>query len=463
MLTKYFGDKPFWRDILRLALPIALQNLLMSSFSLVDTIMVGQLGDIPLAAVGMAGQWNWLMNLVLFGFGSGSAVFISQYWGAKDNKKITGIYGILMSHVVLISILFMLIGVFNPEFVISLFNKTPEVIEQGSTYLKIASFSYIGIALNGAFGILLRSTEQVRLPMYVSGFATLLNAILNYGMIFGKLGFPEMGVAGAALATSISAWISPIIMIVVAVKTKNIMYVKIKELFSFNKKVLFNFYKISAPVIINESLWGLGTFCYNMIFGHMSYENYAALTIFRTVEGLAFVFFVGLCNACCVMIGKSIGAGEIDDGLKTAVRFAVIIPVLGIIVGGCLVLLRTPLINIFNITGAITESTQANVRAIIFVYGIEMFLRQIPYIFIVGIFRSGGDTSIGMKYDLICVWLIALPITFVCGIILRLPFPIVFAIMLYSEDLIKSILCIRRFLTKKWIKPITDKGKNALG
>jgi len=461
MLQKYFGDKPFWRDILRLALPIALQNLLMSSFSLVDTIMVGQLGDVSLAAVGMAGQWNWLMNLVLFGFSSGSAVFISQYWGVKDNKRIHGIFGILLLHATAVSVIFSCVALCVPSFVMHLFTNEAEVIATGISYLRIAAFAYIGMALNGAFCTLLRSTENVKLPLYINGFAAVLNAILNYVLIFGKFGFPQMGLAGAALATAISAWVCPLVLLIIAVRTQNIMYVKLKELINFDKSVLLKFYKISSPVIINESLWGLGTFCYNMIFGHMSYENYAAVTIFRTVEGIAFVFSVGLCNACCVMVGKSIGAGDIDGGLKTSLRFAVIIPILAGIIGGAMILFREPIISIFNITGAITESTQNGVKNIMFVFGTEYFLRQMPYIFIVGIFRPGGDTFTGMKYDIICVWLIALPLTFISGILLQLPFPAVFAVMLYSEDLIKVIWCIRHFISKKWIMPITEEGKKA--
>jgi putative efflux protein, MATE family len=461
MLQKYFGDKPFWRDILRLALPIALQNLLMSSFTMLDTIMVGQLGDVPLAAIGMAGQWSWLLNLVLFGFSSGSAVFISQYWGIKDKKKIHGIFGIQLIHAVIVSAIFAVVAIIFPQFVMRLFNKTPEVIEAGASYLRYAGLSYIGVAINGACCTLLRSTENVKLPLYINGFAAVFNGLMNYVLIFGKFGFPKMGIAGAAAATVISAWLCPIILIIVAIRTKNIMYVKLRNLFSFNKAVLMKFYKISSPVIINESMWGLGTFCYNMIFGHMSYENYAAVTIFRTVEGIAFVFFVGLCNACCVMVGKSIGAGHIEDGVKTSLRFTVIMPILGLILGTAMILMREPIIHIFNMTGAITEVTKNGVRGIMLVFGTEYCIRQIPYILIVGVFRPGGDTFTGMKYDMICVWLIALPLTFISGILLQLPFPIVFAIMLYSEDVVKVIMCIRHYRSKKWIMPITEEGKKA--
>ena len=226
--------------------------------------------------------------------------------------------------------------------------------------------------------------------------------------------------------------------------------------------MVFNFYKISSPVIFNETTWGLGTFIYNMVFGHMSYKNYAALTIYRTVEGIAFVFFVGLCNACSVILGKLIGAGEIEEGKRTAKRFSLISPVLGIIIGFAMILLQNQIIFIFNVNGGLSESTVNTVKGLIWIAGTEYFMRLVPYIQIVGIFRPGGDTLTGMILDLIFLWGFALPVTFISAVVLKLPFLAVMAIMLYCEDTLKSILCIRHMLSNKWIKPITEQGKKAM-
>ncbi len=458
MFRNYFGDRAFWSATLRLALPIAFQNLLMSSLSLVDTLMVGQLGDIALSGVGMAGQWNWLMNLVLFGLSSGSAVFIAQYWGVGDIKKIHGIYGILLLHTVAVSGLFVLVGLLIPRGVVTLFNSTPAVVEAGAAYLRIACFSYLGAALNGALSTVLRSTENVRLPMYASLFTTLINAFLNYCLIYGKFGLPQMGVRGAALATCISAWSGPLIILAVSVRKKLIIIAPAGTVFGFGREMLLRFYKISSPVIFNESLWGLGTVCYNIVFGHMGYEHYAAVTIYRTVEGIGFVFFIGLCNACCVMVGKSIGAGCLREAYEDARRFTIIVPLVSLAVGAAVISLRSGVIGLFNLSGAITQTTVDSARGILFVYGAELFMRNIPYILIVGVFRSGGDTVTGMKYDLFFVWCIALPLTVISAFVLRLPFIYVFAVMLISEDTLKVILCLRRFRSKKWIRPLTEQG-----
>ncbi len=461
MFKIYFGDREFWASALRLALPIAFQNLLMSSLSLVDTLMVGQLGDISLSGVGMAGQWSWLLNLVLFGLSSGSAVFIAQFWGVGNIKKIHNIYGIMLLHSVAVAFLFFLVGLVLPERVVGLFNGTPAVVETGSAYLRIVCFSYAGAAFSSSFSTLLRSTENVRLPMYAGLFSTVLNAVLNYGLIYGKMGLPEMGVRGAALATCISAWAGPAIIYIVSLRKKNIVIAPLRAVFGFGRELLLRFYKISTPVILNESLWGLGTVCYNIIFGRLGYEHYAAVTIYRAVEAIAFVFFIGLCNACCVMVGKSIGAGYLEKAYTDARRFTILVPVLAVFVGAAIILLRGPVIGLFNLSGSITQTTIDSARGILFVYGAELFMRNIPYILIVGVFRSGGDTVTGMKYDLILVWCVALPLTILSAFVLKLPFVAVFAVMLITEDTLKVILCLFRFRSKKWIRPLTDEGRAA--
>ncbi len=453
-IKKYFGSADFWKTALRLALPIALQNLLMSSLSLVDTLMLGQMGSITLSGVGMAAQWSWLMNIVFFGLYSGGSVFISQYWGAGEKKEISKIYGIMLTHTAAISILFFCVAFFFPEYVIRMFNSDKAVIAAGASYLRIAAFSYLPTALSGCASTLLRSTENVRLPMISSMLVTVFNAILNWILIFGKFGFPRLEEKGAAIASVISSVLGVIVIYTISIIQKNIAVPRIKDLLGFDRKLLFYFYKISVPVLLNETFWALGTFCYNLIFGHLGYENFAALTICRTVEGLAFVFFVGLCTASAVMIGKSIGAGDAGEAYNIALRFAVIIPIIGLIVGIGIILLREQFIYLFNLNGSLNAATTQSAREILFIYGIWLCPRMIPYIQIVGIFRPGGDTITGMKYDLGMVWCVALPVTLMTAFLFHLPFTLVFFLMYVAEDTIKVFLCLRRFISKKWIRKL---------
>ncbi len=452
MLAKWFGNRTFWKASLRLALPIAFQNLLTSSFALVDTIMVGSLGDVPLAAVGMAGQWSWLLNIVMFGFTSGASVFIAQYWGRRQMEGIHHTYGLALSGASVIALLFTAVGFAAPEWVIRCFSPDPVVIELGAEYLRYACWSYVGIAINQVACTALRSTEEVKLPMYISMVSVAANAFFNAVFIYGLLGAPAMGVRGAALATAISSWISPILLYAISWARKNILRVPVSRMFGFSWAFVRQYVVVSLPVLLNESIWAGGTVCYNMIFGHMGTQHYSALTVFRSIEGLTFVFFVGLCHACAVQVGKSVGHGDYDQATADGRRYALIIPLLSVAVGLVMIALRPVLLLPFNVAPEVAETA----KTIILIYGLELGLRNIPYSMIVGIFRAGGDTRIGLMCDILTVWLMALPLTFLCGIVWHVPFVWTYLVMLLTEDIVKVAICLVRFRSRRWIRPVSD-------
>lgn len=452
MLSKWFGDRPFWKAAMRLALPIAFQNLLTSSFALVDTIMVGSLGDVPLAAVGMAGQWSWLLNVIMFGFTSGASVFIAQYWGRRQMDGIRHTYGLALAAASIFALLFTVIGFAAPEWVIRCFSPDPVVIEIGAEYLRYACWSYVGIAINQVACTCLRSTEEVKLPMYISFVSVAANAVLNAVLIFGLLGFPAMGVRGAAIATAVSSWLSPILLYIISFARRNILRVSVRKMLGFSWDFVKQYVLVSLPVLLNESIWAGGTVCYNMIFGHMGTSHYSALTVFRSIEGLAFVFFVGLCHACSVQVGKSVGRGDHESAVTDARRYCFIVPALSVVLGLVMIALRPVLLMPFNVAPDVAETA----RSIILVYGLEIGFRNIPYIMIVGIFRAGGDTKIGLWCDILTVWSMALPLTFLCGIVWKIPFIATYLVMLLTEDVVKVIICLIRFRSRKWIRPVSD-------
>lgn len=462
MLKKYFGDMGFWRVALKLAFPVAMQNLLTSSFILVDTIMVGQLGDLSLSAVGMAGQFGWFLNMITFGMCSGAAVFISQYWGAKDTAGIRRTYGIAVVSVCLISALFFVIGLLFPEGVVRIFNREPDVVEAGAAYLRIACWSYLATGVNMVFCIVLRSTENVKLPMYVSLVTTVLNAFMDYGLIFGAFGMPEMGIRGAALATVISAWAGPVLILAVSAIQRNMLITPLKELFGFNRRSIAQYYEKATPVIINETLWGLGTLLFSVIFANLGYQYYAAVTIFRTFENIAFVFFIGLCNASSIMVGKNVGAGHIKRAVEDSRRFVLFVSLCSVLTGVMIIIFRFQLASVFNLSGSITQETLKLTASLLLVYGIELPVRNLPYILIVGTFRPGGDTKIGMKLDLLSLWLCSVPLTTLAAFVFKLPFIAVFAIMYIAEDYLKVILCIKHYFTYSWLRPVTEQGIKGL-
>ena len=452
------GNKSFWKAMLALALPIALQNMLASSFSLVDTLMVSQLGTIPLSSVNMAGQWSWLFSMVIFGITSGASVFASQYWGEKNIGGIHKVQGISIISALFIAIAFMAVALISPEWVVSLFNDDPEVIATGSAYLRYACLSFPAIALTQVFGSILRAVEKPMLPTITTGFSAALNAFLNYLLIFPA----GMGVKGAAIATATSAWIAPLIILVVSLIQKNILIAPLREVFALDRKIVGEFFKKASPVIANESMWGLGTTVYNMIFANIGYEEYAAIAIVKTFENFSFCFFIGICTACCVMVGKSVGAGQIRESIRDSKRFLILMPIVSILVGILMILVRSPLISLFNMGENISQYSLDLAGKIIIICSVWSAVRNIPFITVVGIFRSGGDTTMGTIIELLVLWGFSVPMTFLAANVFGLPFLAVYAIMYLCEDIPKAIFFLLYWRSGKWIRPVTDAGIKGL-
>ena len=451
-----YERKEFWSLLLRLALPIAFQHLLINSLTFVDTLFMSQLGDIALSASGMANQWNWLMSMISFGICSGTALFVAQYWGAKKTEEIRRTYTVAFSSGLIVALFFMIVAISFPQIIMKVFNRNPSVVATGSAYLRIVAFTYPATVATSVLSTVLRSTERVKLPMAVSLISTSLNIFLDYALIFGKCGLPEMGVEGAALATAISAWTGLLVLLTVSRIEKNILVIPIKEFFSFTFDDFKLFMKKASPVIFNELLWGLGTVCNNAIYANTGHENYAACTILRTVESLCLILFIGLNDGGAVIVGKSIGEGEYDKGYRRAKRLVISTPVISAFIAVFAIAFKEKVIHLFNMSGNITDTTIQIAGMLIVIYAVELCFRNIPYTLICAVFRSGGDSVTGAKYDLLCLWGLAIPITFITAFYFKLPFPFVLLTEYLVEDVPKSIMCIKHFISRKWIKPVVS-------
>ncbi|HWQ96659.1 MAG TPA: MATE family efflux transporter [Clostridia bacterium] len=442
-------DRSFWSVALPLIIPIALQNLLMTSFRLVDTLMVGRLGDVSIAAVGLAGWASFFVELLAFGMSSGAAVFVAQYHGANNKDGMLRTYGMMLLFMVPLGLVFTLgVGLF-PAQVMQLFTDDPALIAEGVKYLQFACVSYVSLTINLAISTMLRCTEQVKIPMITSGIAAGLNAVLNYIFIFGAFGLPAMGVAGAGLATAISSLINPILMFVISYMKKNIVIAPIKKIFAI-KGFFKTFWSRALSVLLNELFWSVSILVVNMVFGRMGTDNYAALTVERTIEGLVFVFFVGLCNACNILVGKAIGAGDHAQGILYSRRFMVLTPIIGVLAGLLIVALRYPLIGLFDLS----ETAKHTARVLLVIFAIDAVVRYIPYVEVVGIFRAGGDTKMGLIIDLLCHYVFITPAVILAGLVFKLPFITTYVIMLVVDDVSKLIISIPYYRTMKWIKPV---------
>ena len=209
-------------------------------------------------------------------------------------------------------------------------------------------------------------------------------------------------------------------------------------------------------------MWGMGTVAYNIIFSNIGYEEYAAITIVRTFENLSFCFYMGLCSACCVMVGKSIGAGEIREGIRCSKRFMILMPLTSATVGTLIVLFRVPLVSLFNLGSNISSYTLNTAQYLMIIGAVWAIMRNIPYLTVVGIFRPGGDTTMSMLTEIGALWLFAVPMTYLSANVWHLPFLAVYAIMYLCEDLPKAVIFLTYWRSGKWIRPVTDAGRQGL-
>ncbi|MDI9483790.1 MAG: MATE family efflux transporter [Bacillota bacterium] len=444
-----FGDSVFYKNLFRIAIPITIQNLIMSSLNFVDTIMVGQLGETNIAAVALANQLFFLIALFLFGVGSGASVFVAQFWGKKDVINIRKVLGLSMLCSVVVSVLATLIVMIFPEVVLSLFTKDTEVIRISASYLRIVCFSYIPTSITFCFASTLRSTGQSKLPMIASAVALSVNTVLNYIFIFGKLGMPAMGARGAAAATVIARFAEAILILGAVYSLKLAPAASFRELFAFSRDFAVRFFQVVIPVIMNEVLWSTGVTMYTVVYGRMGTNILASINIASAIEGISFVLFRSMSNACAVLVGNKIGEGDEQTAFTYSLRMAILGPALGIAVGLILFFSSGNLLVFYNVT----EQVYENARIILRIFSFVIPLKVFNMINIVGILRSGGDTKFSLILDTFGVWFIAVPLAFVGGLVYHLPVYIVY-VLVNLEEIFKFSLGLKRFISKKWINNV---------
>ncbi len=448
-------NKGFFRNMAKLALPIAMQQLLVSCAQLVDTAMVTGLGNVTVSAVGVSSRWIFLMNLFYFGISSGTAALISQYWGAKEKSNIRRACGAAMAFSLAIACLFCFAMACFPEQLIRVFSNEEAVIKEAAKYMRIIAFMGVFSAFNQIACTVLRATEKVNPPLFSSIAAVLINTSLNYVLIHGKIGFPQMGIRGAALASLISAAAQSLILMIVMRTSKEVFKAPFKEFLSFSRAFIKKFIAVCMPVVLNEGMWAIGTNIYAMVFARQGSENYAGYTIFSSVEQVAFVFFVGICHACSIMTGKTIGEGKGNEAYRLAKKFVIMTPVIGIVTGSILAAFREPILSLLNIE---TQAAFDLASKLILIYCLWLPIRNIPYTLIVGTFRAGGDTKYGIICDCISMYLISVPLVIYLGMFAKVEFQYLLIAMYLGEDLLKTVICLIRFKNKKWIRNLTDKN-----
>lgn len=441
--------RQFYQTLVKLAIPVSIQNMISSSLNLVDTIMIGQLGAVEVAAVGLANRLFFVFVLVSFAISSGTAIFTAQFWGKKDVQHIGKVMGIALALIIAVSLIFSFGALVIPDIVMQIFTKDRLVIHSGNTYLRIVGWSYLLSAVAMLYAFILRSMEQVKLPMYASAIALGLNTLLNYCLILGHFGFPALGVQGAAIATVIARVIE-VTIIVIATYRKRYPAFHFSDYWAIPRVLIKQFFATTLPVIANEFSWVVGITTYSIVYGRMGTAEVAAVNIVNPVEQISSGVFFGLASAGSVMIGNQIGAGYEKTAYVYAKRFALAGVIGAILMGGLIFLNASRITSVFKVAPEI-RMFAVNM---LFVLSAVLWTRVFNAINVVGVLRGGGDTKFSMYMEILSIWGVGVPLAFLGGFYWKIPVYWVFALV-SLEEVVKMAVGMYRMHSGKWIHNLT--------
>lgn len=441
-----FNDQPFFTTLQKLWLPLALQQLIFSLLNFASTLMVGQLGDTAIAAVGLAGQIFFLFQLLLFGINSGAAIFVAQFWGKHDLENIHRVLGIALALGLLGTLVFSLIAFFLPQWALSIYTADPDVIALGGDYLRIAGLQYFFVAVTTSYGVTLRSTGNVRMPVAISILALGLGTLLNYALIFGQFGMPALGVLGSALGSISARVIECALLLALTYATHASAAAKLRALLAFDPGFLSNILKTLLPVVLNELFWSLGISLYSVVYARIGTAAVAAVSIAASIENLAFVPFVALANSAAIMIGHCIGADEEHQAAEYAMRLWRMNSVAGILMGGAIFLSADTLLRFYNIDALTTQLA----RNVLTVMAGALWIKSSNMLLVVGVLRAGGDARVSALIDVSPLWLVGLPAAALGAFVFGLPVYWVYLLTI-TDEACKLLLAAWRVLSKRWI------------
>ena len=446
----FYTDWSFYKRMLAITIPIALQNVISLSVNMMDTVMLGQLGDVAIAAANLGGQLFTILDVLGFGMASGAAVLIAQYWGKRDLVRIRQIFALTLRIALGVSLLFALVGHFFPQQVLRIYTPDPLVIEAGSQYLRWLSFSFVLFSFSNCYIMCLRAVEQVRVSMMIYGSSFLINIFFNYCFIFGKLGAPTLGVRGAALGTVLARLFELCATLVyMCFVEKRVGFTPI-WLFRLKSGLLRDYIRNSVPVVSNELLWGIGMSVMNLTIGHMGPSFTSAMSIVIVFNQLVSVFVFGMSAATAVIVGKTIGEGRIQDAQRAANSSVLVSLCLSFISMTVLLVGRPYILGMYNVS----QLAHDTAFAMLTILALMQPFQAVGCVMVVGVLRGGGDVRSNLILDSGLQWCLAIPLGLLTGFVLHWSAPAVFFCM-RSDNLAKSLLGLWRLRSGRWIRVVT--------
>lgn len=438
----------FFASVCALAVPVALQSMLQASFSIVDQIMIGQLGSVSVAGVGLAGKFASIYSVIVSAVGVVAGIMISQYLGQKNRREVRrSFYVNLLIALGLAGAFTLLCGGF-PTQIMGLYTTDALMRQAAAAYLRIITATFLPIAGATLLSTLLRCIEKAQLPLYASIASAVLNTGLNYILIFGKLGLPAMGASGAAIATVISTWVNFLLMLAMLGRNGAVLK-KSGDARKIGKFHLKQYLSMLLPILACEFLWSLGENVYAAIYGHMGTDASAAMMLINPIQSLVIGALCGLSQAASVIIGKKLGSREYDDAYRDSWRL-IRYGFFGAVILSGLVVVTSPLyVEIYQVDAAVKQLT----RQILAAYALVAPFKVLNMIAGGGIIRSGGKTNYVMYIDMIGTWGFGVPLGLLSAFVWKLPIPYVY-FLLSLEECVRFAITVFILRGKRWMRSL---------
>ena len=441
--------RAFWKQLLTLVIPIAVQYLLSNAVNSADVVMIGKVGQEELSAVSLANQFQFLMSGLAFGLNSGITMLVSQYWGKKETDAVQIVLGIALRIVFVISMLIALSTFFFPQRMMRIYTADETLISIGADYLHILAPAYLLWGISDAYQAMLRSLEKAGKATVFSSTALILNVILNAVFIFGLAGLPAMGVKGAALATVIARAVEFALCMIDAASGRTLKF-SLKRVFGHNRALTKDYFRYAVPAALNDISWTLAFSTYSIIMGHLNADIVAANSVAVTIRDLCTVVAYSVGAGACVMIGIKIGEGNQAEAKAQADLFCWLSLALGVFTGIVIILIRPIVFRYFALTGR----AQGYLNKMMLISSYYVVGQIMNTLWIGGIFRSGGNTRWGLICDTVTMWCVSVPLGFFCAFVLKLQ-PMVVYFILCLDEFWKIPIVYRHYRKYTWLKDIT--------
>lgn len=443
-------NKIYFTKLIKIGIPVVFQNFIVIGLNLIDTIMIGKLGEEQLAAIGASNQVYFIFSVSLFGFLSGSAVYTTQYFGAGSRDGVRKMLGISLLSSLILAISCILIALlFTPE-IMTMFSRSEKVIFFGTKYLRIACISYLFCAISMVFSYNSRAIQDLNGVTTINFLALCVNAVLNYILIYGKLGFDPLGVSGAAIATLIARILEAVALLgFVQIKKDHWLRGSFKQYFSFYRGLFSNVMKMSIPVMVTESVWSGSMALIFAAYGMLGTVALATAQIANVATEMLQCFYFGVGNSTAMIIGEYVGRKDHDSAYASAYKALRLTWILNVILGIILVMIAKPITGFYDFN----PETDEMIIKTITVMALVMAPKMIAYMYVVGILRAGGDTVFCMKLEILFTLFMQVPVAFFGVMILKLSLPGVIALGAIGE-ILRIFIVRRRFKSGVWLNEV---------